>query len=64
MTDPKYKAYKIDRSMVESFCLCNMIVHTDWTGDRVETVSECESLEKFVDRLMNYIIDHQPENQL
>lgn len=32
-----------------------MNVHTDWTGTRVETVNEMESVDEFVDRLWDYL---------
>ena len=32
-----------------------MHVHTDWTGERVETIDHMESVEKFVNRLYDYL---------
>ena len=32
-----------------------MNVHTDWTGTRVETVNEMESIGEFVDKLWDYL---------
>lgn len=33
----------------------NLHTHTDWTGTRVETRFECESVEEFIDKFMNHI---------
>ena len=33
----------------------NLHTHTDWTGTRVETRFECESVEDFIDMFMNHI---------
>ena len=33
----------------------NLHTHTDWTGTRVETRFECESVEEFTERFMNYL---------
>ena len=51
--------YHIDRQLIEEFCFKYMSTHTDWTGTRVETTNECQSNDKFVDLLMNYIEENQ-----
>ena len=33
----------------------NLRTHTDLSGTRVETRSECESVEEFIDKFMNHI---------
>lgn len=63
--EPIIEAYKIlkgegfmtqeDKKRIIEFCNNNLHTHTDWTGTRVETVNECESVEEFVDKLFNYI---------
>ena len=32
-----------------------MSTHTDWTGTRVETMNNCNSVDEFVDRLYDYL---------
>jgi hypothetical protein len=44
-----------DKELIINFCKNNLHTHTDWVGTRVETVNECESVEKFINRLFNYI---------
>lgn len=44
-----------EKELIIEFCKNNLHIHTDWVGTRVETISECESVEKFVDNLFNYI---------
>ena len=36
----------------------NMSTHTDWTGTRVETKYECNSVDDFVDKLYAYLDDN------
>lgn len=44
-----------DKELIIEFCKNNLHTHTDWTGTRVETINKCESVEKFVNSLFNYI---------
>lgn len=46
---------KNDIELITEFCKNNLHTHTDWTGTRVETINKCESVEKFIDKLFNYI---------
>ena len=36
-----------------------MDTHTDWTGKRVETINECDSIDDFVDSLFEYIKENE-----
>lgn len=45
---------KLFKTIIEFFEE-NLHTHTDWTGTRVETINECESVEKFIDKFMNHI---------
>lgn len=36
----------------------NMSTHTDWTGTRVETKHKCNSIDKFIDKLYEYLEDN------
>jgi len=49
------ESYRINREIVTEFFTKNFCRHTDWTGTRVETRFECESVEEFIDIFMNYI---------
>ena len=51
-------SWRTNRQIIKEFCEKNMSTHTDWTGTRVETVDKCESIDEFVDRLMEYIEDN------
>jgi hypothetical protein len=48
-------SYRTNKEIIEQFCFKNMSTHTDWTGTRVETKEKCESVEEFVNRLMEHI---------
>ena len=49
------KRIQITKYILKEWCEMNMNVHTDWTGIRVETVNEMESIDEFVDKLWNYL---------
>lgn len=44
-----------DKELIRRFCEENLHTHTDWTGTRVETTHKCDSVEDFVDQLLNYV---------
>ena len=46
---------QITKHILEEWCEKNMFTHTDWTGSRVETIDTYDSLDKFVDKLWNYL---------
>ena len=46
---------RTSKEIIKEFVETNMSTHTDWTGTRVETKYECESIEKFIDKLWDYI---------
>lgn len=43
------------KELIIEFCENNLHTHTDWTGTRVETVEKCESVDRFINKLINYI---------
>lgn len=45
----------ISKKDLQEWCNKYMHVHTDWTGERVETIDHMESVEKFVNRLYDYL---------
>lgn len=48
-----------DKEFIVDFCESNLDTHTDWTGTYVETCFHCDSVEKFIDQLLNYIEEHE-----
>lgn len=44
-----------DKEHIIEFCNNNLHTHTDWTGTRVETTYNCESVEDFIYKLINCI---------
>lgn len=48
-------SFRTNREIIKEFCERKMSTHTDWTGTRVETIDKCESVDEFVDMLMDYI---------
>lgn len=51
--------FRVNEEIILKFCKTHMSTHTDWTGTRVETKHECDSVDKFVTLLMEYIEDNQ-----
>lgn len=45
---------KLFKTIIEFF-EDNLHTHTDWTGTRVETRFECESVEEFINKFLEYI---------
>lgn len=41
--------------VITEFFETSLSTHTDWTGTRVETRFECDSVEKFTERFMDYL---------
>ena len=48
-----------NKELVKEFCEKNLRTHTDWTGTYVETQYKCESVNDFVNKLLNYIKEHE-----
>lgn len=44
-----------DKELIIEFCKNNLHTHTDWMGTRIETIDECDSVEKFINKFLNYI---------
>ena len=49
---------RTNREIIKEFCDKNLSTHTDWTGTRVETKYKCESVDAFIDKLMEFIEDN------
>ena len=48
-----------EKKLIRKFCENNLRTHTDWTGTYVETRYKCESVDEFVDKLLNYVEEHE-----
>ena len=57
-------SYRTNKEIITQFCFNNMSTHTDWTGTRVETNEKCESVEEFVNRLMEHIENNHWKAQI
>ena len=44
---------QFDKVIIANFCRDNLHAHTDWTGTRLETIEKCDSVEKFIDKIIN-----------
>ena len=42
---------QVSKELLKEWCEKNMSAHTDWTGTRVETNWNCDSLDKFIDAI-------------
>ena len=51
--------FRVNEFLIREFCETHMSTHSDWTGTRVETKQQCNSVDEFVKQLMNYIEDNQ-----
>lgn len=51
-------SYRTNEQIIKEFCEQQLKTHTDWTGTRVETKHYCESVEAFVNKLMEWIEDN------
>ena len=51
--------FRVNEDIIRKFCESNLSTHSDWTGTRVETKQQCNSVDEFVKQLMNYIEDNQ-----
>ena len=47
------------KELIRKFCEENLHTHADWTGTYVETAYKCDSVDGFVDKLLNYIEEHE-----
>ena len=48
-----------DKELIRKFCEDNLHTHTDWTGTYVETIYQCDSVDIFVNDLLNCIEEHE-----
>ena len=48
-----------DKELIKKFCEDSLHTHTDWTGTYVETTYKCDNIEVFINKLLNYIEEHE-----
>lgn len=46
---------RTSKEILQEWCEQHLAPHTDWTGTRIETKFKCESVEKFVNKLYEYL---------
>lgn len=49
---------RTSKEILKEWCEKNMSTHTDWTGTRVETKYECNSVDDFVEKLYEFLEDN------
>ena len=49
---------RTSKEILKEWVEANMTTHTDWTGTRVETKHECDSIDSFVDNLYEYLANN------
>jgi hypothetical protein len=49
------ESIRTSKEILKEWVEANMVTHTDWTGTRVETEYKCDSLDKFIDILYEYL---------
>jgi hypothetical protein len=49
---------KTSKEIIQEWCEKNLSTHSDWTGTRVETKYRCESVEEFIEKLVEHINDN------
>lgn len=48
-----------EKELIREFCKDNLHTHTDWTGTYVETTYKCDSVNDFINKLLNYIEEYE-----
>ena len=46
------------KEILKEWCERNLDTHTDWTGTRVETKDNCNSVDDFLDKLFDHLEDN------
>jgi hypothetical protein len=49
------ESIRTSKAILKEWAEKHMNTHTDWSGTRVETTIECETIDSFVDILYNYL---------
>lgn len=49
------KTIKTTKHILNKWVDKHLSTHSDWTGTRVETIDNCDSLDNFLESLWNYL---------
>lgn len=52
------ESIRTSRQILKEWVEENMNTHTDWTGTRVETKNNYDSIDEMVDKLYEYLVDN------
>ena len=52
------ESIRTSRQILKEWFEENMNTHTDWTGTRVETKNNHDSIDKMVDKLYEHLVDN------
>jgi hypothetical protein len=52
------ESIRTSRQILKEWVEENMAPHTDWTGTRVETKNNYDSIDEMVDKLYEYLVDN------
>ena len=52
------ESIRTSRQIIKEWVETNMTTHTDWTGTRVETKNNYDSIDEMVDKLYDYLVDN------
>ena len=52
------ESIRTSRQIIKEWVETNMTTHTDWTGTKVETKNNCNSIDEMVDKLYDYLVDN------
>ena len=49
------KRIQITKHILNKWIDEHLLMHSDWTGCRIETINTCDSLDEFIDKLWDYL---------
>lgn len=52
------ESIRTSRQIIKEWVETNMTTHTDWTGTRVETKNNYDSIDEMVDKFYDYLVDN------
>ena len=52
------ESIRTSRQIIKEWVESNMTTHTDWTGTRVETKNNYDSIDEMVDKFYDYLVDN------
>ena len=52
------ESIRTSRQIIKEWVETNMTTHTDWTGTRIETKNNYDSIDEMVDKLYEHLVDN------